>query len=627
MLIGVILLLALGASAAAYLGKRYADAYQASVVAALHTGQNELEAGKAASKKAASSQSPADLEAAGTHFAGGRRAFARAKTIAHGDPLLAAVDRFKPAADYIDPRLRAVDGVADMGIAMSVAGDDAIALQSILLSQRPGQSSGQRLIAALTESGPAIARLKADFQTGEVAANTVDLRYVPSGQRAAFASAHATISQGLATLTELQTLTPALLEILGANGPRTYLVEQVNPGELRGGGGFIGTYSVLSANGGTLSMRQGGDITALDYPRPNKGQRGYVAPPATTVDFYGNKSWVLGDSNLAADFPTNAKQGLFFLQKEAGIKADGVIAIDPQVISYLLEVTGPIAVPGFNVTVQAPTFVDQVFQIEDAAIRQPGRKNFLTELAQPLLDKVSNLPSSKWSDLVTELNLAAARRDLQAYFVNQTAQDEMTRIGWAADLNTSRAPDFMMEVENNFGGDKANHWVARSYDVALSAQGGQLHHAVKVNITDSAPINAYGGSLYRFYVRFYFPLNGSGTIGGVKADVYPTDEKPANLKMVDGWQQVNVPASGKGTTTVTFSYDTPLSDLASGHDIYWQKQPGTVADKINVTWTDGAHSYQAAGDLLQDRVIRVTPTGVSLLPGQAGSAKLPSFSL
>jgi hypothetical protein len=47
--------------------------------------------------------------------------------------------------------------------------------------------------------------------------------------------------------------------------------------------------------------------------------------------------------------------------------------------------------------------------------------------------------------------------------------------------------------------------------------------------------------------------------------------------------------------------------------IYWQKQPGTKADRIYVIWRDGSgHMYKTKGDLGQDCLIKLAPTGVTL---------------
>ena len=96
---------------------------------------------------------------------------------------------------------------------------------------------------------------------------------------------------------------------------------------------------------------------------------------------------------------------------------------------------------------------------------------------------------------------------------------------------------------------------------------------------------------------------------------------------LDGWLPVVRGYGGHGQ--VVFEYDTPWPAQNKGEDqISWQKQPGTVNDKVNVTWNDGnGHVYTVSGDLGQDRVIAPTPTGVTLTSGQPAQAQLPSLSL
>ena len=64
---------------------------------------------------------------------------------------------------------------------------------------------------------------------------------------------------------------------------------------------------------------------------------------------------------------------------------------------------------------------------------------------------------------------------------------------------------------------------------------------------------------------------------------------------------------------------------ADPYQVYWQNQPGTVNDRIDVTWSDGnGHTYKVGGSHAQDRTISLLSTGVSLTTGQAAQATLPS---
>ena len=62
------------------------------------------------------------------------------------------------------------------------------------------------------------------------------LRRSPGGSQATFVKARDTVDAALAGLDEFGRLVPILKELLGGNGTRTILIEQVNPAELRPGG-------------------------------------------------------------------------------------------------------------------------------------------------------------------------------------------------------------------------------------------------------------------------------------------------------------------------------------------------------------------------------------------------------
>ena len=66
-----------------------------------------------------------------------------------------------------------------------------------------------------------------------------------------------------------------------------------------------------------------------------------------------DQSWRLADAAWAADFPAGAQQALAFYELEANDDdLDGVIALTTYAVDRLLEVVGPIEVPGYGVTVQ-----------------------------------------------------------------------------------------------------------------------------------------------------------------------------------------------------------------------------------------------------------------------------------
>ena len=591
------------------------------------SAQAHLEAGKAKLEKANADRNPVLLDGARTEFKAAQSDFTRARHRIDSNPLLLAGSVLPIASAYVGPRERTVLGLTNLGLALSAAALEGVEVDSLFLKPDAQGAGPARLVAVLRAAQPKLQSSKADLQRAQEALNMVDPSVLPAGQREAVTKAAATVAKGAASIEQITGLLPVLLEILGANGPRTYLIEQVNPAELRAGGGFIGTYSLMSADQGTLKLVKSGAIDDVDYPRATVGQPGFVQSPPPLAEFTGNTSWVLGDSNFFPDFVTNAKWGETFADKEIKAKPDGVISIDPYFIAALLDITGPIPVADFGVTVQSKGFVTDLFYREAGANRQPNRKAFLASVADELVTRIATLPADRWPALLQALNTAASQRHLQVYFNHAGAEKEMTTYGWSGVLNQSAKNDFLYEVESNFGATKANFFVARSYEINLSVKGDKLHHDVAVNLVDTAP-SGISGRAYRYYVRMYVPAAATDLkIGQVFPDKLQLTEVPSGLKMVDGWYQNNVdPRTGVGRTQIGFSWDTPLPSLTKPFEIYWQKQPGTLNDGAHIIWSVGGHRFEATGDLAQDRVITLTPTGVTLTPGQAGTAQLPSLS-
>jgi hypothetical protein len=203
----------------------------------------------------------------------------------------------------------------------------------------------------------------------------------------------------------------------------------------------------------------------------------------------------------------------------------------------------------------------------------------------------------------------------------------MDRFGWSGALNPLGARDYLMEVESNLGGTKANYFVTRHFTLELTRNGSALHHKVTIDLTDDMPFQYRPAEYYSAYLRLYVSGSASALRHNLRPARYANPSPPAGLGMIDGW----VPLfHGYGhSAQAVFEYDTPwVGDGRGLARIYWQKQPGTLDDKVDVRWNDGGgHTFTTNGNLGGDRVIVLSTTGVAIIQGQAGQAKLPSLSL
>jgi hypothetical protein len=628
-IVGVIVACSGVASVLAYTTlKGQASQLQAQLTVHLQAGQSELEAAKTSLQTANSTHDEKLISAASVHFRTAKLQFTVAKQMADSSQLLKQVELMPAVGEQATSRQTAVDGISDMGVAISDAGLELAQLDGQLIQPASaGGQQGRTLLTVLSQTSTSLVIARKDLDLAQKAAARVDFGVLPPAQAAAFIKAKGTITSAIAAVDEFTRLTPVMSELLGGNGARTYLVEQVNPAELRPGGGFIGTYSLLQANQGSLKLLRSGNATELIGTRSaTPGSPGYVTPPGPLREFLPYTPWSFIDSNFFPDFASNARAGEMFAQPYFSSHIDGVISFDYYAVAKMLELTGPLAVPGFGITLTSTNFVPLVVQT-DILATDPSHKAMLAATAGPLMQRISTLPPAQWPALIGALNDLSNSRHLQAYFNNATVEKEMDLVGWSGGLNPAGAHGYMMEVEANLGGTKANYFIVRHYTVELTRSGSVLHHRVTVDITDNMPFEDHPQEYYSAYLRLYVSDSAISPGDNLRRARYASPAPPAGTTMIDGW----VPLfHGYGHTgEAVFSYDTPWASDGRGESkIYWQKQPGTLNDAITVKWNDGSgHVYTTTGDLGQDRVITFSSRGVSLTAGQAAQAKLPSLSL
>ncbi|MFI6069382.1 DUF4012 domain-containing protein [Micromonospora sp. NPDC051227] len=129
--------------------------------------------------------------------------------------------------------------------------------------------------------------------------------------------------------------------LLGANGPRRYLLVSQNLAELRATGGMFGAYAMIEAENGKVKMGKQGSSASLGRFTPA------LKVPAETRALWTDLPGIYpADVNLSPHFPTAAALYREMFRRKTGTTVDGVLAVDPVVLSYLLKATGPVLVPG-----------------------------------------------------------------------------------------------------------------------------------------------------------------------------------------------------------------------------------------------------------------------------------------
>ncbi len=162
--------------------------------------------------------------------------------------------------------------------------------------------------------------------------------------------------------------------LLGVGQPRRFLIQTMDTGELRPGGGFTGQYGVLSIQNGHVAPFSLRDVALLDY---DGNGTNLVARHHHNIVWMNFGNWGLRDSNLSGDYPTTAQINMQVFQEEGGGPVDGVIDFTPAFIGHIIDATGPIHVTEYNETITSANLEDRLhyYQQDQNAITIEQQKN------------------------------------------------------------------------------------------------------------------------------------------------------------------------------------------------------------------------------------------------------------
>ncbi|ANI38647.1 DUF4012 domain-containing protein [Mycolicibacterium vaccae] len=271
--------------------------------------------------------------------------------------------------------------------------------------------------------------------------------------------------------------------MMGADGPRTYFMGFQTNAEARGTGGLLGGFGILRFNDGTPSVDTLGPNTdlrtaaaSLDLGPEYMDNYGYTNP---FTDFR--------NSNLSSHFPYAAQIWRSMWADESGESVDGVLAIDPVALSYILGAVGAITMPdGEKIS------KDNVVELTEstAYIRYPddqtARKNYLQDIASEVVRKITG-PVESPRKLLDALGKAAGERRLAVWSSNEEEQRLLESTPLANAVPNDTAP-FAAIVVNNLGGNKLDYYLERELEYVSDGCDAQTRMStVTVRLKNTVP--------------------------------------------------------------------------------------------------------------------------------------------
>ena len=377
---------------------------------------------------------------------------------------------------------------------------------------------------------------------------------------------------------------------LGKSGRKKYLVLFQNNMELRPTGGFIGSFGLITFEGGRMTDFSVSDVYSAD------GQlRGHVEPPAPIKNYLGEANWFLRDSNWDPDFSVSAKRAEWFLGKEIDQDVDGVVGIDLEVAKRILKITGPMFLADYNLDVTDSNLYEKT-QAEAQADFFPGstrKASFLTALSRNLLAELEKLDGSAKLDVLKTFFNDLDERHIQVFLHNQSTGDAISNLGWGGEVQTPLCDencyaDMIGVVEANVGVNKANYFITRAEKLNLEVSGDKIKRTLTLTLINSAnPVLADSGR-YKVYVRLLTLPNTQNNSVSIISGSDVSKVIPEIYQIKDHQEMGTLVEVLPGTTKkIVFSWDSdfPLSLSQSGSlRLYLRKQAGISGTPLSVSF-------------------------------------------
>jgi hypothetical protein len=276
--------------------------------------------------------------------------------------------------------------------------------------------------------------------------------------------------------------------MMGADGPREYLVLFQNNAELRATGGIPGAVALLHVEGGKLSLVQ--QASSSDFPRADAS----VLPlPEETRGLYGDiTGQYIQDVNLTPQFPLSAQLASEMWKRQFGTTVDGVLSMDPVALSYLMTATGPVTLPTGDV-LTSDNVVQLLLSEAYSRYSSPAQQDlFFAGTAAGVFSAVASGTLDP-AALVTALGRAGDERRIYLWSAHPVEQARLAETTLAGELPTSTLTEPRFGVYLNDGtGAKMDYYLGAEFGVgqAVCRQDGRSTYVVEVTLRNDAPADA-----------------------------------------------------------------------------------------------------------------------------------------
>lgn len=292
----------------------------------------------------------------------------------------------------------------------------------------------------------------------------------------------AAVTQASTVVGALHGASALLPGMLGAEGPRTYVVAMQNNAELRSSGGIIGAIALLQADNGRISLVQ--QASTMDFP-PLEESLPLSEP--TVALFEDRPGRYLQNITNIPDFTQAAPVIAERWRQRFGTTVDGVVAVDAVMTKNLLAATGPLAFGPFTATednVVSLLLSDIYTAIPDPAIQD----QVFAQAASALFGAA--LTGANPKDLVSALALSAEEDRIRIWSAHEDEESILAASDLGGAIPADDATSHVGVLFNDTTGAKMDYYTDAAITTAVGRCDGTPTTQVSVTWTNGAPADA-----------------------------------------------------------------------------------------------------------------------------------------
>ena len=357
---------------------------------------------------------------------------------------------------------------------------------------------------------------------------------------------------------EISVVISSAPQLLGYSYPQQYLVVTQNSAEARGTGGILGALAIIEVDKGKFRILQANSNVIFPSER-----RTPIEMPEEFVAIYGYDPGIFQNSNLSPHFPYGAEIWMALWERKYGGRLDGVIAVDPTALSFILKSTGPVklddgeVITSKNVVYKTLSEAYQRFEDDNVA-----RKEYLVRMMKAVFAKIER---REFEELIFahQIKRAILANRLLVYSRDVATQKKLAPTKLAGHMSLNPNNEFRAVIKNT-DASKLDYYIERSVKIESVECNNESLGRITVTVrnvlesgeglpayvltrADKGKPSDYVKGQHRFELFLYGPTfssfsggarSGSGELGGVGVErnrpvlVTDIDLKPGETEVV-----------------------------------------------------------------------------------------------